>query len=107
LLFLDADMVLHAAPGFDRGALQAASYLLAQEDGSLRYYNTRLGRLDHDWRSVGVTHEYWQAAGNTAGQPERLESLWIEDIGDGGSKQEKFARDIRLLTEGLQAEPDN
>ncbi len=105
LLFLDADMVLHVEPAFDRAALAADGYLLAQEDSSLRYYNTRLGRLDRQWRSVGVTHEYWQADGAAA--PERIDSVWIADIGDGGSKQQKFERDIALLTEGLKAEPDN
>jgi tetratricopeptide (TPR) repeat protein len=106
LLFLDADMVLHAQPGFDKRQLRAASYHVAQDDGGLRYYNLRLACLAHGWRSVGVTHEYWQAEGGAA-PPERLESLWIEDRGDGGSKAEKFERDARLLAAGLEREPDN
>jgi glycosyltransferase involved in cell wall biosynthesis len=106
LLFLDADMILHVERGFDRAALRATSYQVAQDDGTLRYYNTRLARLSSAWRSVGVTHEYWEPVDDPAIH-ERLDSVWIEDVGDGGSKSQKFERDIRLLTEGLASEPNN
>ena len=33
--------------------------------------------------------------------------LFINDIGDGGAKTEKFERDIRLLTKGLEELPGN
>jgi tetratricopeptide (TPR) repeat protein len=36
-----------------------------------------------------------------------LDSLFIKDYGDGGSKNDKFIRDIRLLTNGLIEEPNN
>ena len=35
------------------------------------------------------------------------DSIWIDDIGDGGSKGDKFERDIRLLKQGLEEEPNN
>ena len=38
---------------------------------------------------------------------ERLETLFIDDLGDGGAKSDKFERDIALLTQGLKDEPDN
>ena len=106
LLFVDADMVLNAQPGFDRAALRAPSYQIAQQNGGLRYYNLRLARLSHEWRSVGVTHEHWEAHPG-APPPERLDALWIDDLGDGGSKADKFERDIRLLEEALRADPAN
>jgi len=106
LLFVDADMVLAARPGFDRAALRAPSYQIAQHNGSLHYYNLRLARLSHEWRSVGVTHEYWEAQPG-APPPERLEALWIDDRGDGGSKTDKFERDIRLLEAALRDAPAN
>jgi tetratricopeptide (TPR) repeat protein len=37
----------------------------------------------------------------------KLETLSIMDIGDGGAKADKFVRDIRLLTKGLEDEPKN
>jgi tetratricopeptide (TPR) repeat protein len=106
LLLLDADMVLRQDAPLDKQSLVAKSYLLRQECGELSYYNTRLVRLSHEWVAVGVTHEYWQAAAGPA-ESERLEPLWILDIGDGGSKSDKLERDVRLLTEGLAHEPDN
>jgi glycosyltransferase involved in cell wall biosynthesis len=106
LLLLDADMVLQVQGAIDRESLRSTSYVIAQDDGVLRYYNTRLVCLSHEWRAVGVTHEYWEALGD-ASPPERLAGVWIQDVGDGGSKGEKFERDIRLLSEGLRQEPDN
>src|SRR5262245_1719714 len=106
LLFLDADMILHVEPGFDRSALTATSYVLAQDDGTLRYWNVRLARLSQSWQAVGVTHEYWQAVGDQS-QSERLDTMWIEDRSDGGSKADKFERDIRLLTQALAQQPNN
>lgn len=104
LLFLDADHVLRA-DGFDRTQLTGPHYHVAQIEGGLRYYNTRLARMDHWWQCIGVTHEYWSPQPDAP--PARLETLWIDDRGDGGSKGDKTERDIRLLTEGLQAEPGN
>lgn len=106
LLFLDADMVLAARSGFDRAMLREPSYQLAQQNGGLHYYNLRLARLSHEWRSVGVTHEYWQARPD-APPPARLDALWIDDRGDGGSKADKFERDIRLLEQALRDDPGN
>jgi len=103
MLLLDADMVLHAPTEWP--ALTEAHYHLQQRDVNLAWFNTRLCRLDHEWESVSVTHEFWRPTPDVS--PHRLEEVWIEDIGDGGSKADKFERDIRLLTEGLEAEPLN
>ena len=105
VLFLDADMVLHLAPDFEREALVADSYLIRQGDGMFQYDNLRLAKLAFDWRSVGATHEYWTADG--VARPARLESARIHDIGDGGSKTDKTERDIRLLTAALDEGPEN
>ena len=94
-LFLDADMLLDYEPEFDPGALTADGYLLLQQDGTLQYDNVRLAKLALDWQSIGVTHEYWTAEG--AGALPRLDTLAIYHLGDGGSKADKFERDIRLL----------
>jgi glycosyltransferase involved in cell wall biosynthesis len=107
LLFLDADMLLRVDSRFDKSALTETSYLVKQLDDALHYYNTRLACLSHEWRSVGVTHEYWEAVGGCAGSPARLEHVRLEHRGDGGSRGDKFERDIRLLRDGLEREPDN
>ena len=38
---------------------------------------------------------------------QQLYNIFIEDIGDGGCKGNKFSRDIQLLKEGLVKEPKN
>jgi hypothetical protein len=48
LLFLDADMVLHVDAHFDKRVLSATSYDVVQENGTLRYANTRLACLSHE-----------------------------------------------------------
>jgi glycosyltransferase involved in cell wall biosynthesis len=113
LLFMDADMELVVDRGFGRDLLTAPGYNLIQVNHGEEYYNLRLARLSHDWRSVGVTHEYW-AATPDIGEPARLWKrddprglMWLRDLDDGGSKSDKTERDIRLLEQGLVDEPGN
>lgn len=105
MLCIDADMVLHATGLFRPELLTEPWYEVEQRGGELRWLNTRLCRLSHEWTSVGVTHEYWSPSPNCPAVP--MPHLWIHDVGDGGAKSDKTARDIRLLTEGLESEPDN
>ena len=104
-LLLDADMILQIEPSFDKQSLTAESYLLVQKNGSLSYHNTRLIRLDVDAKCVCPTHEYYELP--VGSRTEKLDSMWILDIGDGGTKSDKFERDIRLLKAGLETEPEN
>jgi len=104
-LVLDADMCL-------RGSLEQLRAVLAEHPlqgvqllqrlGDLSYYNTRLLRLSEPWRCEGLTHEYWTGA-NAAALPAAV--AWVEDFGDGGSKEDKFERDERLLLRGLAEQP--
>ena len=101
-LLLDADMKYEQVEPFP--PLNAAGYRLQQKSGSLEYYNTRLVRLDVPWKCVGVTHEYWDGA-ETVSIPPTI--AFIDDVGDGGCKSDKFERDERLLRKGLLDEPTN
>lgn len=105
LLLLDADMILQVESDFTKQDLQADSYLVIQENPYISYYNTRLVRASLPWECVGVTHEYWSC--NIAGQTEQLHTLFIDDREDGGCKDDKLERDIRLLTQGIKDEPNN
>jgi len=101
-LLLDADMVF--IPGsLKQQTLNAIGYKIIQLNGGLEYYNCRIVRMDYPWKCVGVTHEYW------AGPTENMEKniCYIDDKNDGGCKQDKFQRDIKLLEEGLEKEPKN
>lgn len=101
-LLLDADMVFHPET-LKEQTLDAIGYSVVQCAGNLEYPNCRLVRMDHPWRCLGVTHEYWD------GPTTRLEKsvCWIEDKNDGGCKSDKFERDARLLEEGLKENPKN
>lgn len=101
-LVVDADMVLCGSDV--RPKLEGhVGYRLTQKHTNMEYQNTRFLRLSSPWKCVGVTHEYWDCGGEVP----CLEDLWIDDIGDGGCKADKFPRDIRLLTQGLMDEPNN
>lgn len=99
-LLLDADMVLMSEPDFVKDNLTADCYALKQVNGSLNYYNKRLLKSNRNWICKLNTHEYWTSTDSEI-ITENLESLWIKDINDGGSKSDKFERDIKLCIEGL------
>lgn len=105
LLLLDADMLLEIDPSFNKQPLIADHYLVLQKSPAITYYNTRLIRASLPWESIGVTHEYWNCKEPSIEQ--RLDTLKINDRLDGGSKSNKFERDIKLLTKGLNEEPSN
>ena len=106
-LVLDADMVLINS-GFDKSQLDNTcdAYYVVQENLNIKYKNLRLLNLKVGWNSIGVTHEYWKPIAST-GKMTDLSSLKILDIGDGGAKGDKFTRDIELLVQGIQDEPEN
>jgi len=107
LLLIDADMVL-SCEDFNVDTLDAnvAGYHLLQKNSSLSYYNLRLLNNSFVWKCKGVTHESYVCEAEPR-VIEKLHSLFFKDYGDGGSKGDKFARDIKLLKAGLESEPDN
>ena len=104
-LLLDADMQLIIEPAFKKTDLTASGYSLLQSNGGLDYYNLRIAKTGVGIKCVGPTHEYYDIpAGHGSVQ---IQTLRIHDIGDGGAKSDKTERDIRLLTEALQTDPNN
>lgn len=101
-LLLDADMVF--VPGSLRSQkLDKTGYRIIQKNGNLEYYNTRVVRMDYNWKCVSVTHEYWSGPTETLTK----DICYIDDRNDGGCKHDKFERDQKLLEQGLLDEPDN
>jgi len=101
LLLADADMVMKIEKSWDKSKLTADSYLFEQVTSNIRYWNVRILSTACKWECVGVTHEYWDCK-----KPQHVavktKDIWINDIGDGGNKQNKFQRDILLLTKGIE-----
>ena len=109
VLLLDADMIFKIEPEFNKQLLHDDAYLIIQKNSSLSYYNTRLIKLNSNSNSnikcLGPTHEYYDLPQGAI--TSKLNSIWILDIGDGGCKNDKFERDIRLLKQGIEDEPNN
>ena len=108
LVLLDADMVLRVSPDWNWANLDRRDvYNLVQISG-VEYENVRMIRRDaSDIQVVGATHEYYDVpAQYTRGTlPKKL--IYIEDVGDGKAKGDKFERDERLLRRELEKDPDN
>lgn len=101
-LLLDADMKF--VPGdLKKQTLGDIGYTVVQIAGTLEYPNTRLVRMDYNWVCRGVTHEYWDGNCSTLSKS----VCHIDDLNDGGSKSDKFPRDLALLEKGLKEEPNN
>ena len=105
ILLLDADMTLTINSDFNKSSLQKDVYSIQQGNSTFKYFNTRLVLGSLDVKCVGPTHEYYDLPKGTS--TDQLNSIFINDIGDGGCKDNKFSRDIRLLKEGLIKEPKN
>jgi glycosyltransferase involved in cell wall biosynthesis len=134
ILLMDADMVLEISsvssasiacpghsnprlPGEDCPSLSTKESLkqiwkhpahyVFQGTEKFYYKNVRFVKHGYGMSYWGVTHEYVKVPeGTTYGLFDKTE-LFINDVGDGGSKSDKFERDIRLLTKGLEQEPNN
>ena len=107
VLLLDADMVLEAN-NFDKSILNNSdSFYILQGDDTLYYQNLRIVRNNGLYKYVGVTHEYIDVPQNNTITSLVKNNIFIRDIGDGGSKSDKFERDIRLLLDGIKDEPNN
>jgi glycosyltransferase involved in cell wall biosynthesis len=106
-LLTDADMVL-IDKGFKKEELNldVCGYDVEQDNNGTRYYNFRILNSSKDWTCIGVTHEYYSPKDGMK-QRGALNTLHFNDISDGGSKGDKFTRDIALLEQGLIDEPAN
>lgn len=107
VLLLDADMILEIK-NFDKSLLNNAdSFNILQGSDSFYYQNLRIVKNNGLYRYVGVTHEYIDTPHNNKSILFDKNTIFIRDIGDGGSKSDKFERDIKLLLDGIKEEPNN
>jgi len=107
VLLLDADMILKLN-NFEKSMLSKAdSFSILQGNEAFYYQNLRIIKNNGLYKYIGVTHEYIDTPSNNNSIFLDKSVIFIIDIGDGGSKSDKFQRDIRLLIEGLKHEPNN
>lgn len=111
ILLLDADMVLEIDPSLNiqewKSKMTADIYYLFQGSPSSYYKNVRIVKKNPNYKYCGVTHEYFQYEKDSLVETIGKTHLFIRDVGDGGSKGEKFKRDIDLLTRALENDPKN
>ena len=112
VLLLDADMIFWVNPALTPNQFKAQlrnsdAHYIFQGSEAFYYKNTRIVRNRMGMSYWGVTHEYVQVPPNTVYHQIDKNSAFINDIGDGGSKADKFLRDIRLLKKGLETTPNN
>lgn len=111
ILLLDADMVLrfneNEIVNIKHKLLDSDALYVFQGSNTFYYKNVRIVKNKCGMRYWGVTHEYVEFPPDTVANILSREELFIDDIGDGGSKSDKFLRDIRLLTTALEETPNN
>ena len=111
ILLLDADMVLKGPilenPDEFKKGLTADVYHISQGTATFFYKNVRIVKNYKGFSYWGVTHEFLQTPNGTQYEYLDRSKIFIEDIGDGGAKSDKFERDIRLLQKGLEENPNN
>ena len=107
VLLLDADMVLDIK-NFDKHTLNNADcFYILQGNDSFYYQNMRIVKNNGKYSYCGVTHEYIDTPNGTKILGFEKTDLFIKDIGDGGAKNDKYERDVKLLIEGIKEEPNN
>jgi tetratricopeptide (TPR) repeat protein len=107
ILLLDADMVFESN-NFNKHILSSAdTFNILQGNESFYYQNMRIIRNNGLYKYVGVTHEYIDLPNNNKVSGFKKNDVFIRDLGDGGSKHDKFERDITLLLDGIKEEPNN
>lgn len=106
VLLLDADMVFSVGNKNILKNLKNDAYFIFQGSENFSYKNVRIVRnigLSYN----GVTHEFLDLPVGFITSIIDKTDIFIRDIGDGGSKTNKFARDIALLEKGIIDEPNN
>ena len=112
ILLMDADMILEPDASFSVAAFKhalpcAEAHYIFQGSPTMSYKNVRIVKNGIGIKYWGVTHEVIETPPNTRYSNIGKEILFINDVGDGGAKADKFERDIRLLLRGLEDKPNN
>lgn len=102
-LLMDADWKI-VNNGFS-GELTGDAYSIELTSGDCRYRNTGIIKNSLPWKCVGAIHEYWTS-------PESKETLYLEslsilNLADGADKHVRFERNLNLLLQGVEDEPEN
>lgn len=107
ILLLDADMILNINNFNKNEIIDSDVVQFLQGSKDFYYKNIRIIKNNKDYEYIGLTHEYLNTNNVKNTLSLSKEQIFINDIGDGGCKRNKFKRDIELLIKGIEDEPDN
>ena len=108
VLLLDADMIFYPNENaFSKKMLTLDVYYILQGSNDFYYKNVRIVKNNGNISYSGVTHEYINFPPNIRVNTFEKNVVFINDVGDGGSKGNKFIRDVELLTRGIEENPKN
>jgi tetratricopeptide (TPR) repeat protein len=108
VLLLDADMIFYLNEDlFSKKMLTLDVYYILQGSNDFYYKNLRIVKNNGNFSYAGLTHEYINFPPNATVNTFEKNVVFIYDVGDGGSKGNKFIRDVDLLTRGIEENPQN
>lgn len=110
ILVMDADMVLEIRQDdFDmkKNLEEHDIFFIFQGSSHFYYKNVRIFKVNPEIRYIGLTHEYLSHPSSCSIKNFDFKELFIVDYGDGGCKQNKYERDIMLLSQDLEKNPKN
>jgi tetratricopeptide (TPR) repeat protein len=105
MLMVDSDEIINILHPIDKKLLIADYYDINEYDG-FSYYFPFLFSNRYVWKSVGVTHEYWNCEASNLVK-EYLNDIRIIHECNGSRRPEKGKNDLNLLIEGVNNEPNN
>jgi len=107
ILFMDADDTLEFEGAKEFPELTHDLYNMWRGMPGFSYIKPQLVRADLPWKWVGVTHEYLDCAHTYSSETLKNVKYLSGNGGASSYDKEKFAKNVKLLTEGLKQEPDN
>jgi len=105
LLLVDADYIINVFDKDFKNKLVNDGYYLKWE-GGLDYKNVKLIKRDLKWKYFGPTHEYIRCLDREIHYA-TFDDLSITEHYDGGNRNDKFQRDIRLLLNEIESNPND
>lgn len=105
LLLIDADMIFTHSISINQireKLLKHDVFHVFQGSPTFYYKNVRFAKNVSTSKYITPTHEYFSPPNNSTYGIFEKNEIFIDDKGDGGSKQNKFARDIQLLSTELE-----
>lgn len=110
ILLLDADMIVKYNDDFikNKNKLKKYDYYYSlQGNHNFQYRNIRLIKNTNKIQYIGDTHEYLNVPMNFKSKTFDIKEFFIDDIGDGSNKSNKYERDINILQNSIMNDPNN